>query len=177
MRKEVRMEIKKCQNTPAFKANLGEVNTKKIANVFGDVGLNIVERFMPKVIMDDFCNKATTVDITAREESNKYLEIIAKLKLVPEFGEAKSFVGKVKNKIKSFVLTRSVSSTKTLNAGVVCSDNAKFVDERMDELCLAAFEECCKSKKATSFKLSEHVRNVKKLEKQLKNGPIQTPAV
>lgn len=59
------MEIKKCQNRPAFGMKLGGVNTEKIAEFLGEEGLKATKIAINKVITKELGDEYTTAHISA----------------------------------------------------------------------------------------------------------------
>lgn len=75
------MEIKKCQNSPAFGMKLGGVNTEKIAEYLGEEGLKATKIAINKVITKELGDEYTTAHISAIPRSPMFKkEPVAKRK-------------------------------------------------------------------------------------------------
>lgn len=170
------MEIKKCQNAPAFSANLGKINTRKIHDVFGQEGLDLVERFMPKVVEKDFLDASSTVHISAGiEKGNGHqIEITCEKLFVPQIEEAKGFFGKINNKVKLFFETKVETNTATINETRLSKLSTQEKDVLMEEAAKRAHRYCMGSDMAKEFAYQEKAKDISKLQKQLEKDAIQT---
>lgn len=95
------MEIKKVQNTPNFKARIGDINSHGIAKHLGEDVLKNLKAFLPRLK-----DEAVFGDKTVRYEydlsnSKKSLFIICYKDSKREYPKAKTIFGHLLNKVKS----------------------------------------------------------------------------
>lgn len=159
------MEIKKCQNTPAFKANLGKINTRKIYNLFGQEGLDIVERFMHKVVEKDFLDATSTVHISAFEDDDyvSQMKIICEKRFVPSIEKNKGLFNKIKNRLIN--KTKFESDFARVGKPELKGKTFNEQDELMVEAAKKAHGYCMDSDIAEEFADNEKAKEIRKLQK------------
>lgn len=105
------MEIKRCQNTLSFKANLGSVNVIRIGTLTGEEGLEAVQRLIPKLKDAKYGDETVTYHFTA--VTQQYLPFDRK-KVVEKMEKAASESGEETEKEtnKTLKLLRGISIDK-----------------------------------------------------------------
>lgn len=157
------MDVKRCQSSPSFSANIRKFNMEPICKQFGaSVATSVSDALVGlSKIGDDTVTFAPVIGFNPHSLMN--LSLRCEKKLIPAVEESGSWLSKLVGKAKSFFGTKTVSSEMVMLTGVPPARGWAIESKQIVKHGDVALKNCMNSSEVRNF---EAVQGYKKAAKE-----------